>query len=48
MLAGVDEQTALVKSPDGWVVAGAGSVTVYAGGNVTGYAAGDTPAGLPE
>ncbi len=48
VLAGVDEQTALVKSPDGWVVAGAGSVTVYAGGDVTGYAAGDTPAGLPD
>ena len=29
VLAGVDEETALVKGPDGWSVAGAGAVTLY-------------------
>jgi cyanophycinase len=48
VLAGVDEATALVKGPDGWSVAGAGTVTLYAGDGTTTYAAGDTPAGLPE
>ena len=31
VLAGVDEETALVKAPDGWSVAGAGTVTLYGG-----------------
>jgi cyanophycinase len=48
VLAGVDEATALVKSPDGWSVAGAGTVTLYSGGDVTTYTAGDTPGGLPD
>jgi cyanophycinase len=47
VLAGVDEETALVKSPDGWSVAGAGAVTLYAAGGTSTYASGDTPAGLP-
>jgi cyanophycinase len=47
VLAGVDEETALVKSPDGWTVAGAGTVTVYGAGATTTYAAGDAPDGLP-
>ena len=51
MLAGVDEETALVKRPDGWSVAGAGTVTLYgvpdSEGATTTYTAGDTPAGLP-
>ena len=29
LLAGVDEETALIKRPDGWSVAGAGAVTLY-------------------
>src|SRR5215203_1229529 len=48
VLAGIDEETALVKGPDGWSVAGAGTVTLYAAGGTTTYTAGDTPAGLPE
>jgi cyanophycinase len=48
VLAGIDEETALVKSGDGWSVAGAGSVTLYGSGATTAYVAGDTPAGLPN
>jgi cyanophycinase len=53
VLAGIDQETALVKRADGWSVAGAGVVTLYAGdGTSTGigpgvYAAGEQPAGLP-
>jgi len=49
-LAGVDEDTALVLEGDAWRVAGAGSVTVYAGGTggtTTVFSAGDTVPGLP-
>jgi len=48
VLAGVDEETALVKEPDGWSVAGAGTVTLYRDGATTTYVAGDTPEGLPD
>lgn len=47
VLAGIDEETALIKGPDGWTVAGAGAVTLYAGGDTTTYTAGDVPDGLP-
>lgn len=47
VLAGVDEQTALVKDPDGWTVVGAGTVTLYAADGTTTYFAGDAPDGLP-
>jgi cyanophycinase len=47
VLAGVDEATALVKTPDGWSVVGAGTVTLYTGGGTTTYAPGDAPEGLP-
>jgi len=48
VLAGVDEETALVKGPGGWSVAGAGTVTLYAAGGTTTYTAGDQPVGLPD
>ena len=47
VLAGIDEATALVKRPDGWTVAGAGTVTLYGAGATTTYTAGDAPDGLP-
>jgi cyanophycinase len=47
VLAGIDEQTALVKDADGWSVAGAGTVTIYGADGTTRYGAGDTPEGLP-
>jgi cyanophycinase len=47
VLAGIDEETALVKHPDGWSVAGAGGVTLYGADGATVYRAGDTVAGLP-
>jgi cyanophycinase len=47
VLAGIDEETALIKGPDGWSVAGVGKVTLYASGGTTTYALGDVPAGLP-
>jgi cyanophycinase len=47
VLAGIDAETALVKGPDGWSVAGAGTVTLYASGGTTTSAPGDVPAGLP-
>ena len=47
-LVGIDEETALVRGPDGgWRVAGAGTVTVYDGGT-TELGAGDPVAGLPS
>lgn len=48
VLAGIDEQTALVRSPEGWTVAGAGTVTLYAHDSATTYSAGDVPEGLPS
>jgi cyanophycinase len=48
VLAGIDEETALVKSADGWSVAGAGTVTLYGAGDTTSYSAGDSPGGLPD
>jgi cyanophycinase len=48
VLAGVDEETALVKGNDGWSVAGAGTVTLYRAGTTATYAAGDAPEGLPS
>jgi cyanophycinase len=47
VLAGIDEETALVKATSGWSVAGAGTVTLYEAGATTTYSAGDAPAGLP-
>jgi cyanophycinase len=47
LLAGIDAETALVKGPDGWSVAGAGTVTIYGGDAVATYVAGDVPEGLP-
>jgi len=47
VLAGVDEATALLKGPDGWSIAGGGTVTIYTGDGTTTYSAGDTPEGLP-
>lgn len=46
-LVGVDADTALVLEGDTWRVAGAGAVTVYAGGAPTAYTAGDRVPGLP-
>jgi cyanophycinase len=48
VLAGIDEQTALLKDPHGWSVAGAGSVTLYGASGATTYRAGETPEGLPD
>ena len=48
VLAGVDEVTALVKGPDGWSVAGVGTVTLYADDGTSTYSAGDAPEGLPD
>ncbi|HLM18023.1 MAG TPA: Type 1 glutamine amidotransferase-like domain-containing protein [Acidimicrobiia bacterium] len=48
VLAGVDEETVLLKGPDGWSVAGAGSVTLYTAAGTSTSTAGDTPAGLPD
>jgi cyanophycinase len=47
VLAGVDEQTALLKTVDGWLVAGAGTVTLYDASGATTYRSGETPPGLP-
>jgi cyanophycinase len=47
VLAGIDEQTALLKDGGTWSVAGSGAVTLYADGATTTYLAGDTPTGLP-
>ena len=50
VLVGVDEQTALLRDPDGaWRVAGQGSVTLYGPGpdDVTGYGPDSTVDGLP-
>jgi len=47
VLAGVDEQTALIKRPDGWFVAGAGAVTLYGVVGTPRYTNGDAVPGLP-
>ncbi len=47
VLAGIDEETALIKRPDGWSVAGAGAVTLYGVDGTPRYTAGDTVPGLP-
>ena len=47
VLAGVDEQTALIKRPDGWSVAGAGAVTLYGVDGTPRYTNGDAVPGLP-
>jgi cyanophycinase len=47
VLAGVDEETALIKGTDGWSVAGAGAVTIYGLEGTPTYGTGDTVAGLP-
>jgi cyanophycinase len=47
VLAGIDEETALVKGPEGWSVAGAGTVTVYGRGDAGTFVSGDAPTGLP-
>lgn len=47
-LVGIDEETAIVRDPDGtWRVAGVGTVTVYEGEAATDYRAGATIEGLP-
>ncbi len=48
VLAGIDEETALVKDAAGWSVAGAGTVTLYASGATTTHRAGETLEGLPD
>ena len=48
ILVGVDTETALVREPGAkWSVAGAGQVTIYAGGAPTMHAAGATDITLP-
>jgi cyanophycinase len=47
VLAGVDEETALIKGSDGWTVGGAGTVTVYGLEGNPRYTTGDAVAGLP-
>jgi len=47
VLAGIDEETALVKRSDGWSVAGAGMVTLYGRDGTPTYTAGDAVEGLP-
>jgi cyanophycinase len=47
VLAGVDEETALIKGADGWNVAGAGAVTLYGIKGTPTYTTGDAVAGLP-
>jgi cyanophycinase len=47
VLAGIDEETALVLRDGTWTVAGAGEVTVYADGGSARYRAGDAVSGLP-
>ena len=47
-LVGIDEQTALVRLPNGsWTVRGAGSVSVYEADTSMAYLAGATVPGLP-
>jgi cyanophycinase len=46
-LAGIDEETALVKRGETWTVAGVGSVTLYNAEGAERYTAGDVVEGLP-
>jgi cyanophycinase len=48
VLAGIDEETALIKGPDGWSVAGAGAVTLYGRDGTRTYTSGDRVEGLPS
>lgn len=47
-LAGVDEETALVKRGETWTVAGVGSVTLYDAGGSASYTDGAVVEGLPN
>ncbi len=47
VLAGIDEETALVKRGADWSVAGAGAVTIYGAGGSKRYTSGATVEGLP-
>jgi cyanophycinase len=47
VLAGIDEETALLEHGATWTVAGAGTVTIYRGGDTATYRAGATVEGLP-
>jgi cyanophycinase len=47
VLAGIDEETALIKDAEGWSVAGAGTVTLYGADGTSTYRSGDHPEGLP-
>ena len=46
VLAGIDEETALIKQEATWTVAGAGAVTIYGHGDTKIYVAGATVEGL--
>jgi cyanophycinase len=47
VLAGIDEETVLMKHGETWSVAGAGAVTIYGGDGSVTYTAGATVEGLP-
>ena len=47
VLAGIDEETALIKSGATWSVAGAGEVTIYGADGSLRYTAGSVVEGLP-
>lgn len=47
VLAGIDEETALIRTGDTWTVAGAGAVTIYGPDGSARYTAGTTVEGLP-
>jgi cyanophycinase len=48
VLAGIDEETALIKHGETWSVGGAGAVTIYGGDGSVSYTAGATVEGLPS
>ena len=47
LLAGIDEETALIKRADGWSVAGAGAVTLYGVDGTPRYTNGDAVPEIP-